>query len=99
MLNILLLTVLHYLFYLIQLIINLNFKLISTYIDEQITEHHDYTNQEINALGTEGYIQVALTQALAWITSGEGKCFRKKVLDRISSKWASLTGARLNTEF
>ncbi len=48
---------------------------------------------------TEGYFQKALTQALAWITSDEGKRFRRKVWDRKSSEWASFTGARLHTEF
>jgi hypothetical protein len=74
------------------------FELTTTYIDEKITEQHEYTDQEIEALRTEGYIQKALTQALAWVTSDEGKRFRQKVWSRISSKWASFTGARLYTE-
>jgi hypothetical protein len=75
------------------------FELTTTYIDEKITEQQEYTDQEIEALRTEGYVQEALTQALAWVTSDEGKRFRKKVWSRISSKWASFTGARLYTEF
>ncbi len=49
-----------------------------TYIDGKITEQHEYTDQEIEALRTEGYIQEAVTQLLAWATSDEGKRFRKK---------------------
>jgi hypothetical protein len=75
------------------------FELTTTYIDEKITEQHEYTDQEIEALRTEGYMQEALTQALAWVTSDEEKRFRKKVWSRISSKWVSFTGARLYTEF
>jgi hypothetical protein len=41
-------------------------------------EQHAYTDPEIEALRVEGYIQEALTQAAAWITSDEGKRFRKK---------------------
>ncbi len=41
-----------------------------------ITEQHGYTDQEIEALRTEGYIQEALTQLAAWATSDEGKRFR-----------------------
>ncbi len=33
-----------------------------TYIDNKITEQHEYTDQEVEALRTEGYIQEALTQ-------------------------------------
>ena len=54
------------------------FELTTTYIDDKITEQQEYTDQEIEALRTEGYIQEALTQALAWVTSDEGKRFRKK---------------------
>jgi hypothetical protein len=54
------------------------FELTTTYIDEKITEQHEYTDQEVEALRTEGYILEALTQALAWVTSDEGKLFRKK---------------------
>ena len=61
-----------------------------TYIDDKITEQHEYTDQEIEALRTEGYIQEALTQLAAWATSDEGKRFRKKIWTRISTKWASL---------
>ena len=35
------------------------FTLTTTYIDEQIVIQHDYTDQEIEALRTEGYIQEA----------------------------------------
>jgi hypothetical protein len=51
-----------------------------TYIDDKILEQHEYTDQEIEALRNEGYIQEAVTQLLAWITSddSEGKRFRKK---------------------
>jgi hypothetical protein len=75
------------------------FELTTTYIDEKITEQQEYTDQEIEALRIEGYIQEALTQAAAWITSDEGKRFRKKVWDKIKSKWASFTGNRQYTEF
>ncbi len=62
-----------------------------TYIDDKITEQHEYTNQEVEALRTEGYIQEALTQLAAWATSDEGKRFRKKLWTRISSKcWGLL---------
>ena len=58
------------------------FELTTTYIDEKITEQQEYTDQEVEAswLRTEGYIREALTQALAWVTSDEGKRFRKKSL-------------------
>jgi hypothetical protein len=124
------------------------FELTTTYIDDKILEQKEFTDQEVEALRVEGYIQAAvppslvgerraypaplgreawvrslptpthktcllsavgdlkwslvpffLTQALAWITSDEGKRFRKKVLARISSKWASFTGNRQYTEF
>jgi len=74
------------------------FELTTTYIDEKITEQHEYTDQEIEALRTEGYIQEAVTQLLAWATSDEGKRFRKKLWTRISSKWASLNGRQPATE-
>jgi hypothetical protein len=54
-----------------------------TYIDDKILEQHEYTDQEIENLRNEGYIQEAVTQLLAWITSDEGKRFRKEVWDRI----------------
>ena len=69
-----------------------------TYIDDKITEQHEYTDQEIEALRTEGYIQEAVTQLLAWATSDEGKRFRKKVWDRIKLKWLTFTGRRAYTE-
>jgi hypothetical protein len=75
------------------------FTLTTTYIDDKILEQHDYNNEEIEALRVEGYIQEALTQALAWITSNEGKRFRKKVRARLSSKWSSSTGRQHYTEF
>ena len=74
------------------------FELTTTYIDDKATEQHEYTDQEIEALRTEGYIQEALTQLAAWATSDEGKRFRKKLWTRISSKWASLTGRQAYTE-
>ena len=43
------------------------------YIDDKATEQHEYTDQEIVALKTEGYTQEALTQLAAWATSDEGK--------------------------
>ena len=70
----------------------------TNYIDEQIVLQHDYTDQEIEALRTEGYIQEALTQLAAWATSDEGKRFRKKLWTRISTKWSSLTGRQAYTE-
>ncbi len=75
------------------------FELTTTYIDDKITEQHEYTDQEIEALRVEGYILEALTQAAAWITSDEGKRFRKKVWAKLSSKWASFTGRHQYTEF
>ena len=74
------------------------FETTITYIDDKATEQHEYTDQEIEALRTEGYIQEALTQLAAWATSDEGKRFRKKLWTRISSKWASLTGRQAYTE-
>ena len=69
-----------------------------TYIDDKATEQHDYTDQEIEALRNEGYIQEAVTQILAWATSDEGKRFGKKVWDRIKNKWLTMTGGRPYTE-
>jgi hypothetical protein len=74
------------------------FELTTTYIDDKITEQQEYTDQEIEALRTEGYIQEALTQLAAWATSDEGKRFRKKLWLKLQSKWASLTGRQLATE-
>ena len=69
-----------------------------TYIDDKATEQHDYTDQEIEALRNEGYIQEAVTQILAWATSDEGKRFGKKVWDRVKTKWLTMTGRRPYTE-
>ncbi len=44
------------------------FELTTTYIDDKITVQHEYTDQEIEALRVEGYIQEALIQAAAWKT-------------------------------
>ena len=74
------------------------FETTITYIDDKITEQKEYTDQEIEALRVEGYIQEALTQLAAWATSDEGKRFRKKIWTRLSSKWASLTGRQAYTE-
>ncbi len=74
------------------------FELTTTYIDDKITEQHKDTDQEIEALRTEGNIQEALTQLAAWATSDEGKRFRKKLWTRISGKWSSLTGRQAYTE-
>ena len=74
------------------------FETTINYIDDKATEQHEYTNQEIEALRTEGYIQEALTQLAAWATSDEGKRFRKKLWTKISAKWASLTGRQAYTE-
>jgi hypothetical protein len=52
--------------------------LTTTYIDEKAMEQHEYTDQEIEALRNEGYIQEAVTQILAWATSDEGKLLREK---------------------
>ena len=82
---------------------NTTLSTLSDAIDAQFTltttEQKDYTDQEIDALRTEGYIQEALTQVLAWATSDEGKRFRKKLWARISSKWATLTGRHAYTEY
>ena len=74
------------------------FETTITYIDDKATEQHEYTDQEVEALRNEGYIQEAITQVLAWATSDEGKRFRKKLWARISSKWTSFTGGRPFTE-
>jgi len=74
------------------------FETTITYIDDKATELHEYTDQEVEALRTEGYIQEALTQLLACATSDEGKRFRKKLWLKLQSKWASLTGRQLATE-
>jgi hypothetical protein len=70
------------------------FELTTTYIDDKITEQHEYTDQEVEALRNEGYIQEAVTHLLAWATSDEGKRVRKKVWDRIKNKWLTFTGKR-----
>jgi hypothetical protein len=57
------------------------FELTTTYVDDKITEQHGFTDQEIENLRNEGYIQKAVTQILAWATNDEGKRFRKKVWD------------------
>ena len=59
------------------------FETTISYIDDKATEQHEYTDQEIEALRTEGYIQEAVTQLLAWATSDEGKRFRKQIWTRI----------------
>ncbi len=41
-------------------------------------EQREYTDLEIENLRNEGYIQEAVIQLLAWVTSDEGKRFRKK---------------------
>ena len=48
------------------------FETTITYSDDKITEQKEYTDQEIEALRNEGYIQEAITQVLAWATSDEG---------------------------
>ncbi len=40
-----------------------------TSIDDKATEQHEDTDQEIEALRNEGYVQEAITQVLAWATS------------------------------
>ncbi len=50
------------------------FETTITYIDDNATE---YTDQAVEALRNEGYIQEAITQILAWASSDEGKRFRK----------------------
>jgi len=74
------------------------FESTTTYIDDKIIEQQEYTDQEVEALKNEGYIQEALTHLAAWATSDEGKRFRKKIWTGISSKWASLTGRQPYTE-
>jgi hypothetical protein len=74
------------------------FVLTTTYIDEKITEQHEYTDQEIEALRTEGCIQEAVTQLLGWATSDEGKRFRKTLWTILQGKWLSLTGRQAYTE-
>ena len=78
--------------------VDVQFETTITYIDDKITEQQEYTDQEIEALRTEGYIQEAITQLLAWATSDEGKRFRKKLWTRLQNKWASLTGRHPYTE-
>ena len=67
-------------------------------IIDNLQEAKDYTDQEVEELRNEGYIQEAVTQILAWATSDEGKRFRKKVWDRIKTKWLTFTGQRPYTE-
>ena len=74
------------------------FETTITYIDDKVMEQKEYTDQEIEALRTEGYIQEALTQLAAWATSDEGKRFRKKLWTRLQSKWLTLTGRQPYTE-
>jgi hypothetical protein len=57
------------------------FELTNDYIDAKHQEGKDYTDTEVENLRNEGLIQEAITQVLAWITSDEGKRFRKKELD------------------
>ena len=52
-------------------------------IIDNLQEAKDYTDQEVEELRNEGYIQEAVTQILSWATSDEGKRFRKKIWDRI----------------
>jgi len=47
-------------------------------IIDNLQEAKDYTDQEVEELRNEGYIQEAVTQILSWATSDEGKRFRKK---------------------
>jgi hypothetical protein len=54
-------------------VIDNQFELTTTCIDDKITKQQEHTEQEKEALRTEGYIQEALTQVLAWATSDEGK--------------------------
>ena len=67
-------------------------------IIDNLQEAKDYTDQEVEELRNEGYIQEAVTQILSWATSDEGKRFRKKVWDRIKTKWLTFTGQRPYTE-
>jgi hypothetical protein len=75
-----------------------NFELTNDYIDAKHQEGKDYTDTEVENLRNEGLIQEAITQVLAWITSDEGKRFRKKIWDKIRNKWATFTGSRPYTE-
>jgi len=75
-----------------------NQKIKEQVIDDKILEQVAKEDQEIENLRNEGYIQEAVTQLLAWITSDEGKRFRKKVWDRIKNKWLTFTGQRPFTE-
>ena len=68
------------------------------YIDEKDVEQKTYTDDEVTKLRNEGMIQEAVTQLLAWVTSDEGKRFRKKVWDKIKYKWLTFTGQRPYTE-
>ena len=74
------------------------FEITTTYINDKAQEQHEYTDAEIENLRNEGYIQEAVTQLLAWATSDEGKRFRKKIWDRIKTKWLTFTGKRPFTE-
>jgi len=67
-------------------------------IVDNLQDAKDYTDQEVEELRMEGYIQEAVTQVLAWATSDEGKRFRKKIWDKIKLKWLSFTGNRLYTK-
>ncbi len=69
-----------------------------TYIDDKITEQQEYTDQEIETLRMEGYIQEGNTQLLAWATSDEGKTFRKTLWLKLQSKRASLTRRQAYSE-
>jgi hypothetical protein len=61
------------------------FTVTTTYIDDKITEQHDYTDQEIEALSNEGCIQEESTQLFAWATSDERNGLRKKIWTRIQT--------------
>jgi hypothetical protein len=74
------------------------FLAITEYIDTKDEEQQTYTDNSIETLRNEGMIQEAVTQILAWITSDEGKRFRKKVWDKIKYKWLTFTGSRPYTE-
>ena len=67
-------------------------------IIDNLQEAKDYTDQEVEELRVEGYIQEAVTQVLAWATSDEGKRFRKKIWDKLKTKWLTFTGSRPYTE-
>ena len=68
------------------------------YIDVKDREQKTYTDDEVTQLRNEGMIQEAVTQILAWITSDEGKRFRKKVWDKIKYKWLTFSGSRPYSE-